>query len=79
MATKVFKTLGNLKLVSDERDIMVPARHRLAVLDWCDTNDIQVELSMGSTQSAWSASTFGVNLWRVKDDKQRLVFALRWS
>jgi hypothetical protein len=79
MATKVFKTLGNLELIGDERDVMVPARHRLAVLDWCDANDIAAEITMGSTHSAWSASTFGVNLWRVKDEQQRVLFLLRWA
>jgi len=79
MATKVFKTLGNLRLVGDERDVMVSARHRLEVLDWCDANEIDAEISMGSTQSAWSASTFGVNLWRVRDKHQRVMFILRWT
>lgn len=79
MVTKVFATHRDFKLISDERDIAVPARHRLAVLDWCDANDIEANLTPGSTQSAWTASTFGVNLWRVKDERQRVAFALRWS
>lgn len=79
MAVKVFAEHRSFKLISDERDIMVPAKHRLAVLDWCAANDIEANLTPGSTQSAWAASTFGVNLWRVKNEKQRVAFALRWA
>lgn len=79
MVQKVFATHKDLKLISDERDIMVPARHRLAVLDWCDANDIEANLTPGSTQGAWAASMFGVNLWRIKDEKQRTAFLLKWS
>lgn len=79
MAQKVFATHRDLKLISDERDIMVAARYRLAVLDWCDANDIEANLTPGSATSAWAASTFGVHLWRVKDEKQRVAFALRWA
>ena len=79
MATKVFKEYKGWKLVGDERDIMVSSKHHLEVLDWCDANDIDAELSMGSTSSSLAASTFGAVLWRVKDEKQRLAFVLRWS
>lgn len=79
MATKVFKTYKDLKLVGDERDIMVPARHRLAVLDWCDANDIAATLATGPTVSSFSAINFGVNLWRVQDERQRVMFILRWA
>ena len=79
MVQKVFATHRDLKLISDERDIMVPARDWKAVIEWCRDNDIKVELSMGSTQSTYSAYTFGVYLWRVKDERQRVAFALRWQ
>ena len=79
MATKVFKEYKGWKLVGDERDIMVPSKHHLEVLDWCDANDIDAELSMGSTSSSLAANTFGAVLWRVKDEKQRLAFVLRWQ
>lgn len=70
MATKVFKTFRNLRLIGDERDVMVPSQHYVAVLDWCAANDIQVELSIGPA--------FGQNLWRVRDEQQRTAFMLKW-
>lgn len=79
MGTRVFKERGNFKLVGDERDVMVSANRRMDVVLWCQDNDIKAELSVGSTQSAFSAINFGVNLWRVKDEKQRVAFVLKWG
>ena len=79
MATKVFRERNGLKLVSDERDIEVPAKYRFQVHEWCFDNEIEATLATNHEGSAWAASIWGVNLWRVKDDEQRMMFALRWS
>ena len=79
MGTKVFRELGSLKLISDERDVMVPAEHRMAVLDWCAANGIAAEPSLGYPRDGWAIGTFGVTLWRVKDERQRVMFVLRWA
>lgn len=79
MGLKTFREQNGLKLVSDERDVMVPAEYRTAVWDWCADNGIAAELALGSTQSVMAAMTFGVTLWRVRDERQRVMFLLRWS
>lgn len=79
MGTKVFATYKDLKLVSDERDVMVPSRDYKSVQNWCKENGIDAKLAMGPTVSSMSAFTFGVILWRVKDEQQRILFVLRWS
>ena len=76
MATKTFITnYSGQSLVGDERDIMVSRTHYLAVIDWCKEHKISVYDS--GTRGA--AASFGVNLWRVEDDAQRVLFMLRWS
>lgn len=76
MATKTFITnYSGQSLVGDERDIMVSRTHYLAVIDWCKEHKISVHDS--GTRGA--AASFGVNLWRVEDDAQRVLFMLRWS
>ena len=57
-------------LVSDSRDIVAPYDQRQAVWDWCELNKITAEY-----QGTW----YCTDLWRVRDDKQRVRFALRWS
>lgn len=80
MKTKVFKERGGYKLIGDYRDIMVPARYRLAVLSWCKRAGIDANINSSDDFITRSAEKmFGVNLWRVHDDKQRLMFSLRWS
>ena len=79
MATKIFRERNGFKLVSDERDIEVPAKYRFQVHEWCFDNGIEATMATNHEGSAWAASVWGVNLWRVKDDEQRVMFALRWS
>lgn len=79
MATKVFRKGNGLNLISDERDIAVPAKYRLEVLDWCDANDIEATLALTGTSTNLAEITWGVTLWRVRDERQRVAFMLRWS
>lgn len=79
MAAKVFRKGNGFSLVSDERDIAVPAKYRREVLDWCDANDIEATLALTGTSTNLAEITWGVTLWRVQDEQQRLMFILRWT
>ena len=69
MASKIFAEKGRVKLVGDNRDIAVPYDKRTQVWNWCYENDITV---------SYEGSLAGIDLWRVKDDEQRVWFSLRW-
>lgn len=79
MAQKIFLERQRMKLISDERDIMVPAKYHHAVLEWCQQNHIGVEAPGDNYDHGIARRIFGVNLWRIRDEEQRLWFALRWS
>lgn len=70
MASKIFAEKGKVKLVGDNRDIAVPYDRRYHVWAWCQENNISV---------TYEGSLAGTDLWRVKDDEQRVWFTLRWS
>lgn len=76
MPTKVFAEKDNVRLVSDERDIMVPTKYYDEIIDWCNEHGITAKTS---NHSAWAQMTFGVYLWRIKDEQKRVMFALRWA
>ena len=76
MGTKVFRELNNIKLISDERDIMVPCEHHDEIFTWCHENNIKATTS---NYSAFAQAIFGVLLWRVKNEQDRVLFALRWA
>lgn len=57
-------------LMGDSRDIAVPYAQRQAVYDWCGENNIAVE---------YQGTLGGTDLWRIKDEKQRAWFTLRWA
>jgi len=79
MAQKTFIETNGLKLISDERDIMVPSRLFDDVVAWCNINHIDVTVPQGTYSHSTAASIFKVHLWRVKDQEQRMLFALRWD
>lgn len=79
MPTKVFRERNELKLISDERDVEVPAKYRIKVKEWCNDNGIEAALALPVEGSTWAASVWGVNLWRVKNEHHRLLFLLKWS
>lgn len=77
MGTKVFiERTDGVKLVGDERDIMLPSSLLVEVFDWCD--DVGITANLVDTQGI-AQKCFGVLLWRVADDRQRLAFNLRWA
>ena len=76
MTTKVFLERSGVALVSDERDVMVSSSLIKDVIAWCDENGIDAEQVAKSPVTQYS---FGVNLWRVKNDEQRMWFALKWA
>lgn len=79
MATRVFLEINGRQLISDERDIMVPAQHRQQVIQWCHDMGVKVESPGGNYSHALAEKMFGVNVWRVRDQQQRAWFGLRWS
>lgn len=79
MAQKIFAKKQRMSLVSDERDIMVPAQYYNEVLEWCKKNRINIEAPGGNYTHGAAERIFKVNIWRVKDDRQRMWFVLRWS
>ena len=78
MAQKVFIDVEStdIKLVSDDRDIMLPLAVRPQVEEWCRVNEITAE-PVGDR--VFIQTMFGVTLWRVRDEQQRLAFILRWA
>ena len=78
MAQKTFIDIptADIKLISDDRDIMLPLRLRPEIEAWCATNEITAE-PVGDR--VFIQTMFGVTLWRVKDEAQRVAFALRWA
>lgn len=70
MGTRVFAEKGRVKLVGDQRDIGVATQLRNDVLTWCNNNNIDF-LHQGYMA--------GVDVWRVPDEQQRVMFLLRWQ
>lgn len=80
MARKTFLEHQGLKLCGDERDVMVPKQHYHEVMAWCADQGIMVEGALFSDyESRLSATLFGVNLWRIRNEKHRVMFLLRWA
>ena len=70
MGTKVFaQDARGYVLMGDERDIGVATWYRDAVWQWCADKDIELE---------YQGTMSGIDLWRVKNDKHRMWFQLRW-
>ena len=78
MARKTFLERDGLSLCGDDRDIMVPKKYYWDVMTWCQDQGIVVENAMEYDNSL-SAMLFNVNLWRVRNEKHRVAFALRWA
>lgn len=57
-------------LMGDERDIAVSKNNRQEVYEWAGENGITVEIQ---------GSMSGTDVWRVKDEKHRMWFLLRWA
>lgn len=76
MAEKIFMQKGNVVLRSDSRDFVMPVQYKMAILAWCRENKIIAEHPMHNVSARFF---FGMDIWRIKDEKQRMWFALRWS
>lgn len=70
MGSKVFAEKGRVKLVGDDRDVGISALHRNKVWQWCADKGIEVE---------YQGTLKGTDLWRVRDEKHRMWFVLRWA
>ena len=79
MAFKVFLTRNGVTLGGDDRDIMVPSEYTSQVTDWCEQMNIRAIVSYVDYWDQATQKLFGVNLWRVHDDRARMLFILRWS
>lgn len=67
---KVFAEKGRVKLVGDEKDVPVSTWWRDAVWQWCENSGIVLE---------YQGTLNGTDLWRIRDEKQRSWFILRWQ
>lgn len=67
---------SGLKLVGDSRYIMTPHRLHDDIVTWCHENNIRARTV---NTEGYAQMIFGALLWRVDDDDQRVMFALRWS
>lgn len=71
MSRKEFAhTASGYVLMADEKDIAVPYTNRQAVYEWCGANKITVE---------YQGTLGGTDVWRVRDDQQRMWFTMRWA
>lgn len=74
---KVFAGNNNgVKLIGDSRYIMTQSCLYDQIVTWCHENNIQARTV--NTQ-AYSQMIFKSLLWRVDNEQQRLLFALKWS
>jgi hypothetical protein len=75
MGTRIFAHAeSGAQLISDERDIAVDCRKRTVVWSWCAENNIVAEY-----QGTRFGNLFGLDMWRVKNDQDRILFLLRWQ
>ena len=81
MIQKIFLERGGLSLYSDSRDIAVPVEFKKEVAAWCKENDIIAELNQfnNDAEQQLMELLFDVNVWRIKNEEHRMLFALRWS
>ena len=80
MTEKVFMENGEFKLVGDERDVMVPHRLQGQVVKWCRDNGVAAWLNYRGSQERWLIQqAFQMDLWSVRDEKQRAMFILKWT
>ena len=64
------------KLVGDSRYVMTNQELYSEIITWCHENNIKARTV---NTEGWSQMIFRSLLWRVDDEEQRVMFALRWS
>lgn len=70
MGSKCFTEYNGLKLLGDERDVMCNYVDRNEIWDWSEKNKILLQFQ----------GSLGYNdLWRIRDEKQRVWFMLKWG
>ena len=74
MGTRVFAEQGKFKLHGDDRDVAVSCLRRNDVWGWCEENDIYIEY-----QDTQIGNSFGIDIWRIRDEQQRITFLLKWG
>ena len=70
MTTKVFAEKGRVKLVGDPRGFTVSSQQRINFYNWCYENSIVTE---------YHGTLNGVDLWYIKNVKDRMFAMLRWA
>jgi len=76
---KVFAVKDRLQLLGDPRDIAVPVAQYKEVVQWCKRMRIKAEIPLNRDNKHIAEHYFGLHLWRVQDDEQRVWFALKWA
>lgn len=67
---KVFATdTRGYVFMGDSRDIAIASNKRQEVWDWCHANKITPE---------YQGTMAGTDLWRIRNEQQRVWFSLRW-
>jgi hypothetical protein len=67
---KIFAEQGHIQLRGDYRGVTIRFQFRKEFWDWCVNNGFQPE---------YQGSLAGLDLWYVKDEKNRVLTILRWS
>ena len=76
--TKVFLEIGDYKITSDSRDIMLDESITKDVQEWCKEYNIKYDLN-GVMSVNFFIKYHNFRLWRIRDDRQRTMFILRWG
>jgi hypothetical protein len=76
---KVFVVKDGLQLRGDPRDIAIPADQYKEVVKWCKKMKVKAEIPLSRDNKNIAEYYFGMHLWRVQDEKQRVWFAMKWA
>ena len=60
-----------------DNEVVQSTRHATGtdeILEWCITNEVDADVLWGGYDGTSTHSE-----WGIKDDKQRMLFALRWT
>jgi competence protein ComGF len=65
-----------LRLVGDSRYVMTSESLHDEIVAWCRENNIRAKTV---NSEAYMQMIFDALLWRIDNEEQRLMFALRWA